>query len=130
MQMMMANAIQMASIFGPFLMIMGVWQLFYQENMLKALTSCKNNPAVFCTHGLINLLIGLTVLTQYGLWNWNLALLVTLFGWVQLIRGLMVFFLPQLLIKLFMKDKNWLRFKGVIPIVWGFGMCWLAFWMV
>lgn len=124
----MQNAMFLAAIFGPFLLIMGVWMLFYHENVSKMITSLKNTPAVFCVTGVINLLVGLTVINQFNIWSWTLAALVTLFGWWMLVRGLMVFFLPQLLIKLTMSNGKWVKIKGIIPLVWGFLLCWFAFW--
>jgi hypothetical protein len=127
--MQMQNAMWLASIFGPLLMILGIWMLFYHENMVKVCTSCKNTPSVQYLMGIINMLIGLTILSQWNLWAWNLPLLVTLLGWVTLIRGVMALFLPHLLMKLATHDPGWLKIKGIIPLIWGFGLCWLAFWM-
>lgn len=124
----MQNAMWLASIFGPLLVVIGIWILFYRENMMKVCTSVKNSPGVMYLMGIINLLIGLTTLSEYNMWNWGLPLLVTLFGWVMLIRGLMVFFMPKLLVEQTMSTKQALKFKGVILFIWGFGMCWLAFW--
>lgn len=123
------NAMGLASIFGPLLMILGIWMLFYHENMVKVCTSCKNTPSVQYLWGVVNMLIGLTILTEYNFWAWNLPLLVTLLGWLTLIRGVMALFVPQLLMKLVTNDPGWLKIKGIIPLIWGFGLCWLAFWM-
>lgn len=125
----MQNAMWLASIFGPLLMILGIWMLFYHENMLKVCASCKNTPSVQYIWGVVNMFIGLTILSEYNLWAWNLPLLVTLFGWLTLVRGLMMLFVPQLFLKLAIKDPGWLKIKGIIPLIWGFGLCWLAFWM-
>jgi len=125
----MQNAIGIASVFGPFLMILGIWMLFYHDNMMKVCTSAKNTPGVLYLTGVINLLIGLAVLSHFNMWGWGLPLLVTLFGWFMVLRGLMVFFLPQLLIRKTLSKPKTLTIKGIIFLVWGFGMCWLAYWM-
>jgi hypothetical protein len=125
----MQNAMGLASIFGPFLVIVGIWMLFYQENLIKVITSTKNTPGVMYIMGVVNLLIGLTVLSQFNMWSWGLSLLVTIFGWAFLIRGLLAFFVPQLLVHKKLADAANLKIKGIIILVWGFGMCWLAFWM-
>lgn len=125
---MMQNAIGFASIFGPFLIIMGLWMLFYYDNMMKMITSAKNTPAVFCVTGVISLLVGLTVITNFNMWSWSLAVLVTIYGWWMVLKGFMTFFLPQMLIKCTMSNTKWLKVKGIIPLVWGLGMCWLAYW--
>ncbi len=124
----MQNAMWLASVFGPFLMILGVWMLFYHDNMVKICASCKNTPGLCYVCAVINLLVGLTTLAMFNEWMMGLSLLVTLFGWFILIRGLMGLFLPQVLMK-WATDASWMKVKGIIPLVWGFGLCWLAFWM-
>jgi uncharacterized protein YjeT (DUF2065 family) len=124
----MQNAMSLAAIFGPLLMILGIWMLFYHENMMKMLTSLKNSPAVLFLLGFISLLIGLTIITQYDGWDWSLYLLMTLLGWFYVIRGILIFFVPQAYLKWSTHNENWLKIKGVIPLIWGFGLCWLGYW--
>lgn len=117
-----------ASVFGPLLLIIGIWMLFYCDNMAKVCTSCKNTPACQYMWGVMNMLFGLVVINMYNMWGWNLAALVSLLGWVMLIRGVLALFAPHMLMKMGTKDKGWCKVKGIIPLVWGFGLCWLAFW--
>ncbi|MBS0621273.1 MAG: hypothetical protein JSS61_07460 [Verrucomicrobia bacterium] len=124
---MMQSAMGLASIFGPYLLLMGLWMLFYHDNVTKVCTSLKNNPATFCLGGMINLIIGLAVLSQYNVWMWNLAVLVTLFGWWQLVRGVMVLFFPQVLMKCSTGGGSYAKGKGLIPLVWGVLLCYMAF---
>jgi hypothetical protein len=125
----MQNAMWLASIFGPFLMILGIWMLFYRDNMMKVCNSIKSTPGLLYFSGILNLLIGLIVISEFSFWSWGLTVLVTLLGWALLVRGLMIFFLPQFLLKKTMGDGEMLRVKGVIILIWGFGLTWLAFWM-
>ncbi len=124
----MQNAMCLVSIFGPLLMILGLWMLFYYENMAKLCTSVKNDPSALCILGCINVLLGLTILTQYNGWDWSLFRLMTLLGWCYVIRGVMMFFLPQMYFKCAHGNPNWVRVKGIIPLVWGFGSTWLGYW--
>lgn len=124
----MQNAMWLASIFGPFLMILGIWMLFYHDNMVKICASLKNTTCCLYVIAIINILIGLTVISQFNDWTMGLSILVTLFGWFILIRGLMGLFVPQVLMK-WAHDASWMKVKGIIPLVWGFGLCWFAFWM-
>lgn len=124
----MQNAIWLASVFGPFLMILGIWMLFYHDNMVKIGHSFKNVPGLCYVASIINILVGLTALVMFNEWIIDLSLLVTLFGWFILIRGIMGLFIPDVLIKL-ATDTGWMKIKGIVPLIWGFGLCWLAFWM-
>lgn len=124
----MQSAMCLASVFGPLLMILGLWMLFYYENMIKMFTTLKNVPSVLFLLGFINLLLGLTILTQNNTWEWSLFVMLTVLGWVYFIRGLLIFFVPQLFIKLSAGSQNWLRVRGVLPLLWGLGLTWLGYW--
>ncbi len=130
MQSAMQSAMMMAGIFGPFLVIMALWMLFYKANLMKVMTSLKTTPGILYVMGVINLLIGLTVLSQFHMWSMGgFSVLVTLLGWVVLLRGLAVFFMPQLLMGKKVTGSTYLKLKGIVMLVWGFLLCWFAFWM-
>ena len=122
----MQHAMLVASIFGPFLFFIGLWMLFYHENMMKVITSMKNTPAAFYLIGAVNLFLGLIVVNEYNVWDWSSAVLVTLLGWVLIIRGLLCLFVPQAFVKPATSHPSWAKLKGVIPLVWGI----LLFWLV
>ncbi len=118
-----------ASIFGPFMTILGLWMLLYVDNMMKVWSGIKNNPPAFYFSCVANFLIGLTILSEYDMWSSDAYALVTLLGWVMVIRGILGLFLPQLLIKLTMSNTSFMKVMGVIPLVWGLALCWLAYFM-
>lgn len=119
----------LASIFGPFLTIMGLWMLLYSENLMKVWNALKSAPASFYYGAVANLLIGLTILSQYDVWTADAYVFVTLLGWVALIRGVMGLFVPQLLIQMTMGSKGRQKVMGFIPLIWGLILCWVAFFM-
>jgi hypothetical protein len=124
----MQNAIWLAAVFGPYLIIRGLWMLFYHENTGKIWTSIKNTPAVFHLGAVITLWLGLAVVNTYNIWMMNLTFFVTLLGWVMLVKGVFALFLPQVYFKTMMHSAS-IRVWGVIGIIWGLLLCWLAFWM-
>jgi hypothetical protein len=125
---MMHNAIWLASIFGPLMVINGLWMMFYHENVSKIFTSVKNTPALFHCCSMKNLLVGLTVVSLFNVWSMTLPVLVTLLGWWLIFRGVMALFIPQMMIKLMtgkgMNTKVW----ALLTFVWGILLSWLAFW--
>jgi hypothetical protein len=123
----METAMWLASIFGPFLVIMGLWMLLYSDNVVKVFASIRNTPAAFYVGGVMNLLVGLTILSMYQDWYWDLTIFVTLLGWLLLLRGVLVLYMPQLLIKTTMTNLSTMKWMGIIPLVWGALLCWLAF---
>ncbi|MGE0670634.1 MAG: hypothetical protein AB7H48_01725 [Parachlamydiales bacterium] len=126
---MMQNAMWLASIFGPLMVINGLWMLFYHDNISKIMTSIKNTPALFHCCAMINLLLGLAIVSQYNMWMMALPVFVTLLGWWLIIRGVMSLFVPQMMIKMMMGKGVNTKAWGVVTFVWGLLLCWLAFWM-
>jgi hypothetical protein len=124
----MLNAMCLAGIFGPLLAIIGLWMLLYNDNMMKVWSSFKSTPAAFYLSGCANLLIGLVIVSQYNSWMMGLAFLVTLLGWVMIIRGILALFMPQLLVKV-MSNASWAKTRGIIVFIWGLLLCWFAFYM-
>jgi uncharacterized membrane protein HdeD (DUF308 family) len=122
----MQHAMMVASIFGPFLFILGFWMLVYQENMMKVLNSMKNSPVSFYLVGAINLFLGLVVVNEYNVWDWTPPLLVTLLGWFLIVRGLLALFVPQSFVKSATENPSWTKLKGIVPLVWGILMFWLV----
>ena len=118
-----------ASIFGPILAIVGLWMLLYTDNLAKVLTGIKNSPPVFYLGCIMNFIVGMAILTQYSTWSWDTFVLVTLLGWVLVLRAVVGLYLPQLLIKFTMTNNSFTKIMGIIPLVWGLALCWLAYFM-
>lgn len=127
MMMHMQKAYWLATIFGPFLVILGVWMLGYKENLMKTYSSIKGTPSVMYLRSIINMLVGLTIIREYNLWIANMAILVTLLGWAMLIRGIITLFAPQFCISIGMSDQKVIQARGFIPLVWGLLLLWFVF---
>lgn len=123
----MGNPVGIASIFGPILVIMGIWGLLYQDNVKKVAESVKKNPSILYLGGVVNLIVGLTIIHISPEWNLNISVLVTILGWLLFIRGLTVFFLPNLILKMVKAQSNAYVFFGLVSIVWGLALCWMAY---
>lgn len=123
-----ASAVSMASIFGPFLLILGVWMLLFGDNFHKIWTSMKTTPSSFHLTAWINMLIGISILATYHYVGWDLSVLITLLGWAMLIRGFIMLYMPQMWVRTTMGNEIFMRTMGLVPLSWGVLLCWLAFW--
>lgn len=123
----MNEILWLARIFGPFLLIMGLWALLRTEELDRAWNSMKANPGLFFLGGVLNLLVGLSVLSTYSSWSFGLPLLLTLFGWLWVIRGCCALFAPDKVIAWADAMESNRKPLCFVPIVWGFLLCILAF---
>jgi hypothetical protein len=97
--------------------------LLYSDNVIKIMASIKASPAAFYILGLLQLGVGLILVTQCNVWVMNRIVLVTVLGWFLLLRGVSSLFFPQLLLKCYAKGKM-TRWIGLIPLVWGLLLYW------
>ena len=122
-------ALWLASIFGPLLVILGLWKLLYSDVFVKVLNSVKSSHGLMYYSSVIYLWIGFTVLSQYDMWDMNALVLVTLLGWVMVVRGILGLFVPQMLFDCYTKHHGFTKVCGLIPLVWGVVLCWVGFFM-
>ncbi len=122
-------AMWLASIFGPFLVILGLWMLLYCDQYMKVLSGIKSSAGLFYINSIFNLLIGFTVLSQYDLWGWDMLVLVTILGWAMVVRGVMGLFVPQLLMDILMGKHGFSKIVGIIPLVWGVFLSYVGFFL-
>lgn len=115
-----------ASIFGPYQFIVGLWMLVHRKNCLKVCDSIRKTPAAIHCMGWTSLLLGLFIIHEYNYWIWNITLFVTVLGWAYFVRGLLIMFVPQFYLKTETNEKNWITAGGIIRLIFGIAISWIA----
>lgn len=123
----MQNPDMVASVFGPFLAIIGLWIIMSAKVIIKGWPSPKTSPGLFYMGGALNLLFGLMILSQYNLWTWSAELFVTLLGWVMVLRSILSLFVPEMVTATTAKHPGMLRIFGIVTLAWGLILCRIAF---
>ncbi len=123
----MDETIRLAAIFGPFLTLVGIWALWHHNAMVKAWSSVKSTPGVLYLGAMINLIIGFTILTVYHEWSMDFRVVLTIFGWLISLRGFLVLFYPEVVIDWTMSRMKSVKWVGIIPLVMGLILSWLAY---
>lgn len=118
---------KIAGIFGPIVLFVGLWTLFYKSDLSKLIESVEREPMSLYLLGIINLILGLGILNFYHEWSSSLATLVTLLGWVFFVRGIFCFFVPNFIHRMLSLQKNYTLFSGLLSVFWGGALCYLAF---
>ena len=125
----MELAIWLASILGPVFAIIGLWMLVRTHDVEKVWSSFKSTPGLVYVAAFVNLILGLTVLSLYHTWSWNLAVVVTIVGYLQFLRGVAILFAHDWMLRLhakLLKREN-VRVFGCGPFILGLLLCWYAF---
>ena len=123
------SAMFVASVFGPFMAILGLWMLVSSESFIKVLTALRGSSVALYTSAIFSLLFGLLIINLFNDWTFDIYLFVTVLGWVLFFRGLIGLFMPQLAVKVQMTKVSWMKTQGIVPFVWGLILCWIAYYM-
>lgn len=109
----------LARIFGPFFLIMGLWALLRNDDVQRTWNSIKNTPPLFYLGGVLNLLIGFTMLSTYHAWTFGIPVLLTLVGYFMILRGVCVLFVPNKVIEYTEKLMTYGNKPSFIPLTIG-----------
>jgi hypothetical protein len=85
----------LSKLVGLYCLLLGLSMLVHKDATVAAVNSLLANPGVLLLGGLIGITIGLAIVLGHNVWSGGApAIIVTLFGWIALIKGLIVLFLP------------------------------------
>jgi len=118
----METSIFLAKLVGPYMIIIGAGILFntkYYQGMIEGFTE---NPVLLYLGAIMALFFGLLIVLFHNVWVWNWPLIITIFGWGGLVKGIWLIFFPKSVNKMmnvFRDKQNVLRVHLCIAIVLG-----------
>lgn len=125
----MTSALVIAKIFGPFLALLGLWMLLFGAHAAKVVNSIKNSPAAQYGSSVINLLLGLAVISSYNQWGPSPMVFITILGWAMFVRGILGLYMPQFTVNTILSPK-WSKLMGLVPLILGLILIWLGFYVI
>ena len=122
-QTMNARTIFLSKLMGLFLLVVGLSVLIQGQVMVETVDGIMHNRPLLYVVGLMTLACGLAIVLVHNRWSGGvLPVVVTILGWITLIKGLVLLLLPpQALIGLFdsLQVGNLLYVYGAIDLVIG-----------
>ena len=87
--------IYLGRLIGLFLLIAAASMMLDKDSVVEMATALIDDRALLLIVGLIALGIGLAIVVGHNVWSGGLLpIVVALFGWSQLLRGIALLFLP------------------------------------
>jgi uncharacterized protein YjeT (DUF2065 family) len=121
---------QIFQILGITYLVVGIGMLVNHDFYKKLITNFTENPPAIYLSGLVALLIGCLLVILHNNWTKDWSVIITIFGWAALIKGIFLIIFPKVSIKLsntFKEMKKLLRVWGIVVAVVGALLCWLGF---
>ena len=103
--------------------------LLINEKYLKRIFAEIENEATLFFWGMVSLVIGLAMILSYNVWEQSWQVIITILGWLALLKGLALLFLPEYIRKWAKKieSKKWLPIALVVIVFVGLLLTYLGF---
>ncbi len=117
----MNTTIILAHILGISFAVLGLAMLFNKRSMSAVLETLINNKGILCLAGFLTLMMGATVVVLNNVWTNGLPLLVTIIGWLMLIKGIFILLMPNTATRYYKKvnESSLFLWAGLLVLVLG-----------
>jgi hypothetical protein len=80
--------------------------------------------------GIMALVVGFLLVTFHNTWTKDFSVIITILGWMALIKGVTILVLPKVMValtKAMVEKENFFKIESVIIIILGLGLAFLGF---
>lgn len=85
----------LSKLIGLYCLLVGLAMLTHKEGIDAAVNSIFHDPGLLLFGGLTAFMLGLATILAHNVWSRAApAVIVSLFGWIALIKGIVLLFLP------------------------------------
>lgn len=115
------NTIVIAQVLGIFFTVAGVSMLVNSKGTVVAVERSLEDKGILWLWGFLAVLIGAVVVVLNNVWMSGLSLLVTILGWIALIKGILILLYPNFAISLYKKfnKRGIFTVCGIVAIILG-----------
>jgi hypothetical protein len=125
----MEISIILARIIGVYLIIDGLAAIMMQKEIIPIVSELKGK-AVFFGWGIMATIFGLIIITTHNIWLSPHQTVISLFGWLVFIKGVLISFLPLNTIEKIIDKFNrpiFYNLAGILVIIIGLWLTYYGF---
>jgi uncharacterized membrane protein len=118
----------LAEIWGISMVVSSLALLIKEKHLKRLFAKIESEESLFMW-GLISFVIGIAMVLVHNIWVQNWQVIVTILGWLSLIKGLSLLFLPELAKNWSKKIENapFLPFALIIAVFIGLAITYFGF---
>ncbi|MDR3442708.1 MAG: DUF308 domain-containing protein [Legionella sp.] len=121
-----------ATVLGWYLVIMSLLLIFRRDVVTAAMRDVMAQPGLLLIIGVITLFIGLLMVISHNYWVLAWPVIVTVFGWIALISGIIRLFSPETVHKMWGRMANkseTFTVAGIIMLIIGLFLLFQVYFM-
>ncbi|MFA6353731.1 MAG: hypothetical protein WCW93_02255 [Candidatus Paceibacterota bacterium] len=112
--------ILVAKILGIYLIVSGLFLIFKGKTVPHLLKDFFDHPAIVYLTGVILIFLSSMYLVQYNIWDGTWKVIITIFAWITMLKGLSYILFPQALNKMVVaKFRKSFGIYGAVAIIMG-----------
>lgn len=127
----METSLSLARLMGPIFVIIGIGLLLNRGTYRTAAEEIVNGRALIFVIGALALAGGLAIVLHHNVWVWGWPVIITIIGWLMIVRGTLRILFPQqvanLGARMLARGSGILLISGAVVIVLGAILCWQGF---
>jgi len=112
----------LAKVIGVYLLVGGAAVLADRRRIMLAIVALSKERFAQLIAGVLALITGLALVNLHNVWTTLPAALVSLVGWLALLKGVVYLLLPEASMEKLMKafmDRTWYLLDGVLVLIVG-----------
>lgn len=118
----MDSSVVFAKLLGPFIVVISLSLLINLKTYRQIMEGFLENTALIYVTGLITFVAGLAMVIFHNLWVFDWRVIITIFGWVTLIKGIWLVVFPANAVKIskvFVKNIKFIAIPWIIMFALG-----------
>jgi hypothetical protein len=126
----MQTSIFLARLLGPILLLPGVGLFINERGFRTMANEVVGSLTLVYLFGLIDFAAGLAIVLTHNVWLASWRVLITLLGWLLLIRGAARVLIPDTLIgyaKRMFRNKQIYPISGAVLVILGLVLCYFGY---
>ncbi len=110
-----------AQVLGILFVLVGLSMIFNSKAAASAIEESVQNKGILWLWGFLAVLIGAVVVVLNNAWTSGLPLLITILGWIALVKGVFILSCPKAAVSLYKRfnKSGTLMLCGIIALVFG-----------
>jgi hypothetical protein len=128
----METSVFIAKVLGPCFLIVGIGMLVNRQYFQKVLEDYFKNAALVFFTGMAPLVFGLVIVILHNTWVANWTVLITIFGWGGIIKGVWILLFPNSvagLMQAYINNKSLLMGHSVLAVVLGLFLSYMGYFV-
>ncbi len=109
----MAISIFLAKVLGLYFVVIALWLLIRHRHTEMVMNEMMASPGVLSLAAILGLIFGVLIVVAHNIWHLNWTLIITLIGWIALVKAFFNLFLTDVARRFF---KVWLQSRSAMVI--------------